>query len=364
MTQIDVLMSVYNCEKHIEDTVKSIQSQTLSDIRIIIVDDGSTDKTGEIIQALASKDSRIEYHRQNNAGIVSALNNGLQYCTSPYIARHDGDDISYPDRFQKELDYLEANPNCVAVSGSVRNVYAFENNSLKVPAYFHPDRFNPYSIPPQEPHISQPMLMLRKSALLECGGYRNFDYAEDADLYWGLKNIGQLHSLNEILGDYRIHSHSISSQSKSRAVYAAIWSVLGALSEQRRIQGKIDIHISNELRNTIKETKKLSEIEANISPFLEQSEMAWFVAAVCAKYLAICRTRKIETGSARYPFLQIYNYRNNNETITAYITFALLEKGLIRGIRYMLDSRNVALSGRAFIRYVKQTFLGQNKKNR
>lgn len=136
MARIDVLMSVYNCEKYIEKTIESIQCQTIHDIRIVIVDDGSIDTTGDIIKASATKDPRIEYHRQDNSGIVAALNHGLQYCTSPYIARHDGDDISYPDRFQKELDYLEANPNCVAVSGSVYNVYENGNDVLKIKAFF------------------------------------------------------------------------------------------------------------------------------------------------------------------------------------------------------------------------------------
>lgn len=198
--------------------------------------------------------------------------------------------------------------------------------------------------------------MLRKSALIKCGGYRNFDYAEDADLYWRLKNIGQLYSFSEILGDYRLHTDSISSQSKSCAVYAAVWSVLAALSEQRRIKEKSDIDISHDLRTAAKNTKKLSDVETFILPFLEKDEREWFITAVCAKYLAICRTRKIETGSVKYPFSKIYSYGNNNETIVAYITFALSEIGLSRGIRYMLDSRSLALSGRAAIRYVKKLF--------
>lgn len=73
MAKLDILMTVWNCEPYIADTLASIQRQTLSDFRLIVIDDGSTDQTGTIIRAAAADDPRIEYHHQPNAGIVTAL---------------------------------------------------------------------------------------------------------------------------------------------------------------------------------------------------------------------------------------------------------------------------------------------------
>src|SRR5689334_14700000 len=91
--RIDVLIPAYNAETTIESALASIQTQTIQDIRIIVVNDGSTDRTGEILEKLKSKDPRIEVITTVNGGIVDALNHGLQACSADYIARHDADDI-------------------------------------------------------------------------------------------------------------------------------------------------------------------------------------------------------------------------------------------------------------------------------
>jgi len=116
MARISVLLSVYNVGAYVAEALASIQSQTFTDIEIVVVDDGSTDGTLRIVEHLASFDSRIIIVRSpRNLGLPLALNLGLGFCHAPFIARMDGDDIAMPVRLEKQLQFLENNPDIVLV---------------------------------------------------------------------------------------------------------------------------------------------------------------------------------------------------------------------------------------------------------
>ncbi len=116
MARISVLMNVYNVEAYVAEALASIQSQTFTDIEIVVVDDGSTDKTRRIVEQIASADSRIEVvGTPHNRGIPNALNLGLRFCRAPFIAKMDGDDIALPTRLEKQLRFLEENPGIALV---------------------------------------------------------------------------------------------------------------------------------------------------------------------------------------------------------------------------------------------------------
>lgn len=116
MARISVLMNVFNVESYIADALKSIQSQTLSDIEIVVADDGSTDNTRRIAEQIAATDPRVKIvGTAQNRGIPYALNLGLAYCHAPYIAKMDGDDIALPARLEKQLRFLEENPDIALV---------------------------------------------------------------------------------------------------------------------------------------------------------------------------------------------------------------------------------------------------------
>ena len=110
MARISVLIAVYNVEAYVAEALASIQSQTFTDIEIVVVDDGSTDGTLRIVEQIASADSRITVVRApRNLGLPRALNLGLPFCQAPFIARMDGDDIALPTRLEKQLWFLEEN---------------------------------------------------------------------------------------------------------------------------------------------------------------------------------------------------------------------------------------------------------------
>src|SRR4051812_10668575 len=103
---ISVVMPVYNCQRYLASAIGSILTQSYADFEFVIVDDGSTDRSREIIEGFAKKDSRVKLISRPNTGIVGALNDGVAAARGKYIARMDADDISMPERFQKQLDYM------------------------------------------------------------------------------------------------------------------------------------------------------------------------------------------------------------------------------------------------------------------
>ena len=97
---IDVLITAFNSAPTIEEAVGSILGQTVREIRVVIVDDGSTDETPAILRRMAANDSRIEIITKPNGGIVDAANVGLVHCRAEFLARQDSDDIASPDRLR------------------------------------------------------------------------------------------------------------------------------------------------------------------------------------------------------------------------------------------------------------------------
>jgi glycosyltransferase involved in cell wall biosynthesis len=115
--KISVLMSVYNGEKYLKEAVDSILNQTFSDFEFIVINDHSTDSTSEIL--FSYKDSRLKIiENDENIGITKSLNKGLRLVSGKYTARMDADDISFNNRLEKQLQYLEDNPD-VGVLGTM-----------------------------------------------------------------------------------------------------------------------------------------------------------------------------------------------------------------------------------------------------
>src|SRR5574341_1935425 len=106
MTKVSAIIPVYNGEKYIEDAIRSVLTQTFSDLELIIVDDGSTDKTGEICKGFLS-DSRVKYIYQENQGVSSARNTGIKRSNGEYVAFLDADDYWLPDKTEEQIKFLK-----------------------------------------------------------------------------------------------------------------------------------------------------------------------------------------------------------------------------------------------------------------
>lgn len=186
---ISVLMGVYNCAATVEEAVQSIANQSIADWEFIICDDGSSDDTWEVVQKLAEQEPRIVLiHNEKNVGLAPTLNHCLRYARGTYTARMDGDDICAPDRFEKELAVLTADPACAVVSCAMlsydeNGVYGQSNYPEK------PDKIDFFRMSP----FCHAGCMMRKTVLLELGGYNESDAVrrfEDYDLWYRLYKDG------------------------------------------------------------------------------------------------------------------------------------------------------------------------------
>ena len=123
---ITVLMSVYNAEQFVKSSIKSVLNQTFSEFEFLIIDDGSTDRTEEIIGSF--NDSRIIYKKKSHSGLPESLNYGLSIATYDWVARMDADDLAHPLRLEKQISFMNANPTYQVIA-SWYSVFA--NNKIK-----------------------------------------------------------------------------------------------------------------------------------------------------------------------------------------------------------------------------------------
>lgn len=202
--KISVLMGIYNCSSTMEQAVASVQNQTYTNWELILCDDGSSDNTYEVAQALAAKDSRIVLLRnEKNLGLNQTLNNCLVVATGDYIARMDGDDDCVPERFERQLDLLEHHPEFQITSCPMKLFdETGEWGQTTVPEYPSPE-----DVVSGTP-ISHAAVMLRKECMDAVGGYtvdKRMLRVEDVNLWIKLYAAGyRCHNIQEPL--YRMRN--------------------------------------------------------------------------------------------------------------------------------------------------------------
>ncbi|MBS0253435.1 MAG: glycosyltransferase family 2 protein [Proteobacteria bacterium] len=342
---VDVLIPAYNAEQTIEDSMRSILAQTLTSIRVLVVDDGSSDGTATILKQLKASDSRIEIVQKENGGIVDALNLGLSMCTADYVARFDADDISFPFRLEAQRAYLEENSDCVAVGGMVTHIDAqgFPLHGLPLPD--SPEKACMTWVPAIEPYLIHPFVMIRRASLQAVGGYRYVANSEDSDLYWRLSEHGRLHNLDAVLGKYRVHQTSISSASIVNSRVMAINSQLAAISAQRRRSGRPDLVFSTTALKAFQDAGSLQRMCALAAHDLAPEELAYLHIAASIKLLELVGYRPVslELSDCRFIRKSLTAYTEltpqNKKEIDWYVTTAatrLLKKGRYREMSALL----------------------------
>lgn len=184
---ISVLVPVYNAASTVELALGSLSRQTFGDFEAVVVDDGSTDGTAEVVERAASSDGRIRLVRSAHVGLVRVLNLGIEECRGELIARMDGDDICHPQRLRIQLEYMLANPDISVCSTLVRSFpqsavgegfrrYERWQNCV----ISHDDVARDIFV---ESPVAHPSVMLRASELRELGGYLDLGWPEDYDLW-------------------------------------------------------------------------------------------------------------------------------------------------------------------------------------
>jgi len=292
--EIDVLIPVYNAASTLDAAVASMAGQTISDIRILVVDDGSTDETPGLLAAWAARDVRVQVLHKANGGIVEALNYGLAQCAAEFVARFDADDIAYPQRLRVQLDFLRAHPEHAAVGCDVDHIDEQGAPIEGLPRPGSPESSDPLWFPAREPYLIHPYVMMRRAAVIAVGGYRPSPNSEDSDLYWRLEERGRLHNLPERLGQYRMHGSSISGASIVNGRVMAVGSQLSALSAARRRSGRADFAFAATDAAALKSAGCLAAMIEVVAGRLDAVELRRLRLAASIKLLELAHYRPFE----------------------------------------------------------------------
>ena len=206
---ISVLMPVYNAEKYLREAIDSILNQTFSDFEFLIIDDGSSDSTSNIIESYTDPRIRL-FKNKKNLGLIATLNKGVSLAKGKYIARMDADDISHPSRLARQFEYLSQHSEVGVLGAAVQIIDDSGNASDKSrpPTSHGVIRWHLCFSDP----IVHPSVMIRRSVFNKVGGYSSdMLHAEDYDLWRRLSNVTRLANMNDVLLFLRKHKNSISS---------------------------------------------------------------------------------------------------------------------------------------------------------
>ena len=198
---VSVILPVYNAEKYLADSIRSILSQRFENFEFIILNDGSTDQSSEIVKSFS--DSRIRYFEHANKGLANTLNKGIELSRGKYIARQDNDDISHPERLGLQVEFLEKNTEYALVGSSAsimdengsdtgrKHLHPCQSSHLKLELVFD----NPFV------HSS---VMFRKEAIVKVGLYDpDTRFFEDHNLWSRVSYQYKVANLPDFLLQYR-----------------------------------------------------------------------------------------------------------------------------------------------------------------
>lgn len=207
---ISVITPVYNNAPYMREAIDSILNQTFGDFEYILVNDGSTDNSLEILEEYAQKDERIHIASHGNRGYIAALNEGLSVARAEYIARMDADDVALPDRFEKQLAYLRAHPECVVVGGRVLLIDSEGAPLREMCNETEHEEIDAAHLAGRGGTIVHPAMMARRSAIDAIGEYSDaYPWAEDLDFFLRLAEVGRVANLPDVILRYRQHLSSI-----------------------------------------------------------------------------------------------------------------------------------------------------------
>lgn len=234
---VSVILPVRNGELYLKQALESLLQQSLKDFEIVAVDNGSVDRSPQILESYSILDSRLRIIRHETPGVASALNAGIAEARSDLVARMDADDLSDRRRLAVQFDRLSTDPR-IAVLGTSANVIDGAGQSIG-------------TIDPPADHaaiaatlrhsncIIHPSTMMRRTAVEQLGGYRSaYEGCEDYDLWLRMGDSHRLGNLTERLLSYRMHSGQASYTSIQRRIYAEVAALRGA---DMRAAGSADL---------------------------------------------------------------------------------------------------------------------------
>lgn len=211
---VSVILPTYNNQQLLESSVWSVLTQDFTDFELIIINDGSTDNTKQIIEKLQQKDSRIKLLNQENQGIVASLNRGLKAASGDYIARIDGDDQWLPHKLKTQIKIVTEQPEVILVSGGVERIDT-QDRPIGFGFSCHSDEDIKRTMVITNPLVHSGVLFNKKIAL-EYGGYPDLCPIEDYALFSKMIGKGKFYNIPYPIVRYRVNPEGISLSNSSK----------------------------------------------------------------------------------------------------------------------------------------------------
>ncbi|MBD3184760.1 glycosyltransferase [Candidatus Poribacteria bacterium] len=211
--RVSVIIPTYNRPRWLPETIESVLNQTYSDVELIVVNDGSTDNTEEVIESYRDK---IRYIYKQNGGPGSAVNRGIEESTGEYIARVDDDDLFMPEKVEIQVGVFQENPD-VGLVASGHHIIDTEGNILHTKSV--PDFSKHGGLITMLRHciFSQPTVMVRKECYDKVGLYKN-TYAQDYDMWIRIARCYPMKAIDKPLAMYRRHDENRSGKESRKKV--------------------------------------------------------------------------------------------------------------------------------------------------
>jgi len=299
---VSVVLPVYNGALYVRAAIESILAQTFSDFELIIIDDGSTDTTAQVVTSI--QDSRIIFLKQPNKGLAETLNRGISLARGRYIARHDHDDMSLPTRFEKQVAFLDAHPD-YALLGTRSTIWVLDQPTTRGHAHPSDDALLRFELLFDCPFVHG-SVMIRRDALREVGGYttdKSRQPPEDYELWSRLIRHSKVSNLDEALLIYRevpssitrtisfkeqlvkICAENLSFVSEKTALPSDIQNIAALYHRvPELVMGKPDFkRMANLIRSAAQKVGKQSDRATTISARAEEviSQLKWQPVLIC-----------------------------------------------------------------------------------
>jgi glycosyltransferase involved in cell wall biosynthesis len=234
---VTVLMPVHNAGPHLSLAIDSILQQTYRTFEFLIIDDGSIDDSPATIERFAALDARIRGVRTAHQGVAATLNLGLELARGTIIVRMDADDVSCPERIERQLAFLAEHPDCPIVGTAVRLI---DDTGRPLGQTSHPTKSADIEqdLLGGRSCLAHPTVAFRRDVVRAIGGYRAiFEHAEDFDLWLRLSEHHRLANLADVLVDLRCHATNVS---RRRRYEQALVAHIATLAARGRRAGRPD----------------------------------------------------------------------------------------------------------------------------
>jgi len=264
--EVSVVMGVYNGEEDVRHAIDSILSQQGADFEFIIVNDGSTDGTAEILNDYAARDTRFRIIHQENSGLTKSLIRGCSESRGAFIARQDADDISLPGRLHIQAEMLRNNSQLAMISCwadwiGPEGEYLYTIKPVDNPVEATRKILYEKAGPP-----AHGTAMFRRDAYQKAGGYRSeFQYAQDSDLWRRLGHVGLIGYVQQPLYCYRV---SLTNISGTKTSLQAEYDRLAHACHDARLAGDDEAGLLAEARGLKSTFKRKPHSEPDIAYFI------------------------------------------------------------------------------------------------